>query len=61
MGAPASSLDELDSSCMLHALGTLAIDLQDFISDLQKKRKRTRKVKEEKDVGRRWEPETGDR
>lgn len=34
MDSPASILDELDGSCVLHALGALAVDLQDFVADL---------------------------
>lgn len=33
MDTPASTLDKLDGSRVLHALGALAIDLQDFIAD----------------------------
>lgn len=36
MGAPAPTLDELDSPRVLHALGALAVDLQDFVADLRK-------------------------
>lgn len=34
MDSPASILDELDGSRVLHALGALAVDLQDFVADL---------------------------
>lgn len=44
MGAPAPAFDELDGSRVLHALGAFAIDLQDFIADLRKERKRRRKT-----------------
>lgn len=36
MDTSASAFDELDGSRMLHTLGALAIDLQDFITDLGK-------------------------
>lgn len=35
MDASASVLDELDGPRVLHAFGALAVDLQDFISDLE--------------------------
>lgn len=59
MGAPASTLDELDGSRVLHALGALAIDLQDFISDLQNGREQEREEDEEE--AKRWEAERRDR
>lgn len=37
MDAPAPALDELDGSRVLHALGALAVDLQDFVTDLRRK------------------------
>lgn len=49
MGAPASALDELDGSRVLHALGALAVDLQDFIADLRGK---TRKGKRGREGGK---------
>lgn len=35
---PASVLDELDGSRVLHALGALAVYLQDFVADLEQKK-----------------------
>lgn len=46
MSASASALDELDSSRVLHSLGALAIDLQDFITNLGKGRRPGRKERD---------------
>lgn len=55
MGAPASAFDELDGSRVLHALGALAVDLQDFVADLR--RVEGRKRGEERAAGRERESE----
>lgn len=59
MGAPASTLDELDGSRVLHALGALAVDLQDFIADLRRGRGPGRKGRG--GGSKRWEAEKRDR
>lgn len=55
MGAAPAALDELDGARVLHALGALAVDLQDLVSHLRA----TRGGGEEGENGRRGEEERG--
>lgn len=53
MDASASTLDELDGPRVLHSLCALAIDLQDFITDLRKRKKSRKEGRKKK----KWEAE----